>query len=84
LLTKRRSFALDDHSFYLQVLEEQLQQQQQGETDSCHSAIYGEADPDVCVGQLNGGRRIDYVLQEAPLESFNEYLFVLKTHVCYW
>lgn len=66
------------------VLEEQLQQQQQSETDSCHSGTDGEADPDVCVGQLNGGRRIDYVLQEAPLESFNEYLFVLKTHVCYW
>ena len=27
--------------------------------------------------RLNGGRRIDYALQEAPLESFNEYLFVL-------
>ncbi|PNF41924.1 Phospholipase DDHD2 [Cryptotermes secundus] len=64
------------------VLEEQLQQQ--SETDSCHSGADGEADPDVSVGQLNGGRRIDYVLQEAPLESFNEYLFVLKTHVCYW
>ncbi|XP_069674326.1 phospholipase DDHD2 isoform X3 [Periplaneta americana] len=67
------------------VLEEQLQeQQQQSETDSCHSGTDGETDPDVCVGQLNGGRRIDFVLQEAPLESFNEYLFALKTHVCYW
>jgi hypothetical protein len=74
---------LNDCSFYLQVLEEQLQQQQ-SEIDSCHSITDGETDPDVCVGQLNGGRRIDYVLQEAPLESFNEYLFVLKTHVCYW
>jgi hypothetical protein len=71
-----------DQNFCQQVLEEQLQQQI--ETDSCHSGADGDADADVCAGQLNGGRRIDYVLQEAPLESFNEYLFVLKTHVCYW
>lgn len=36
------------------------------------------------LGRLNGGRRIDYVLQEAPLEFFNEYLFALTSHVCYW
>lgn len=36
------------------------------------------------IGKLNGGNRIDYVLQEAPLESFNEYLFALTSHVVYW
>lgn len=36
------------------------------------------------IGKVNGGRRIDYVLQEAPLESFNEYLFALTSHVGYW
>ncbi|XP_068404772.1 SEC23-interacting protein isoform X2 [Eschrichtius robustus] len=36
------------------------------------------------VGTLNGGRRIDYVLQEKPIESFNEYLFALQSHLCYW
>lgn len=39
---------------------------------------------DLSLGQLNKGRRIDYVLQEAPLEFINEYLFALKSHVCYW
>merc|ERR1719270_2198373 len=34
--------------------------------------------------QLNGGRRIDFVLQEAPLESFNEYVFAVTSHLCYW
>ncbi|TNN21087.1 SEC23-interacting protein isoform 2 [Schistosoma japonicum] len=34
--------------------------------------------------QLNQGRRIDYVLQEAALESFNEYLFALTSHATYW
>ncbi|KAJ8339471.1 hypothetical protein SKAU_G00362570 [Synaphobranchus kaupii] len=38
----------------------------------------------VQMGMLNGGRRIDYVLQEAPIESFNEYLFALHSHLCYW
>ena len=36
------------------------------------------------VGRLNGGQRIDYVLQEKPIESLNEYLFALGSHVCYW
>ncbi|XP_023341735.1 phospholipase DDHD2 [Eurytemora carolleeae] len=34
--------------------------------------------------ELNKGRRIDYVLQEAPMESFNEYLWSLASHLCYW
>lgn len=34
--------------------------------------------------KLNRGRRIDYVLQEAPFEIINEYLFALTSHVCYW
>uniref|UniRef100_A0A3B4B3Z5 DDHD domain containing 2 n=1 Tax=Periophthalmus magnuspinnatus TaxID=409849 RepID=A0A3B4B3Z5_9GOBI len=36
------------------------------------------------MGMLNGGRRIDYVLQEKPIESFNEYLFAIQSHLCYW
>ncbi|XP_043912008.1 SEC23-interacting protein [Protopterus annectens] len=36
------------------------------------------------IGMLNGGRRIDFVLQEKPIESFNEYLFALQSHLCYW
>ncbi|CAB3364606.1 Hypothetical predicted protein [Cloeon dipterum] len=46
---------------------------------------FDSTDPDPAqLGKLNSGRRIDYVLQEAPLESFNEYLFALGSHVCYW
>lgn len=36
------------------------------------------------MGMLNRGNRIDYVLQEKPIESFNEYLFALQSHLCYW
>uniref|UniRef100_A0A8C2ZIQ5 DDHD domain containing 2 n=1 Tax=Cyclopterus lumpus TaxID=8103 RepID=A0A8C2ZIQ5_CYCLU len=41
-------------------------------------------EPEIKVGMLNGGRRIDYVLQEKPIESFNEYLFAIQSHLCYW
>ncbi|XP_052007223.1 SEC23-interacting protein [Xyrauchen texanus] len=43
-----------------------------------------EEETQVKVGLLNGGNRIDYVLQEKPIESFNEYLFALQSHLCYW
>lgn len=35
-------------------------------------------------GNINKGNRIDYVLQERPIETFNEYLFALASHACYW
>lgn len=41
-------------------------------------------EPQVKIGMLNGGNRIDFVLQEKPIESFNEYLFALQSHLCYW
>ena len=34
--------------------------------------------------RLNEGNRIDYALQEAPFETFNEYVFALSSHLCYW
>uniref|UniRef100_A0A8C5ZNC9 DDHD domain containing 2 n=1 Tax=Marmota marmota marmota TaxID=9994 RepID=A0A8C5ZNC9_MARMA len=48
------------------------------------SAAVKEEVPPINVGKLNGGQRIDYVLQEKPIESFNEYLFALQSHLCYW
>ncbi|NXX16668.1 DDHD2 Phospholipase, partial [Podargus strigoides] len=47
-------------------------------------AAVKEEPPLINVGRLNGGNRIDYVLQEKPIESFNEYLFALQGHLCYW
>ncbi|NXI56887.1 DDHD2 Phospholipase, partial [Chloroceryle aenea] len=47
-------------------------------------AVVKEEAPLITVGRLNGGNRIDYVLQEKPIESFNEYLFALQGHLCYW
>uniref|UniRef100_A0A7S2PMJ7 DDHD domain-containing protein n=1 Tax=Leptocylindrus danicus TaxID=163516 RepID=A0A7S2PMJ7_9STRA len=35
-------------------------------------------------GQLNGGRRIDYMLQESEVETANEYVFALGAHSAYW
>ncbi|XP_032960092.1 phospholipase DDHD2 isoform X1 [Rhinolophus ferrumequinum] len=48
------------------------------------SVAVKEEEPPINVGMLNGGQRIDYVLQEKPIESFNEYLFALQSHLCYW
>ncbi|XP_073322799.1 triacylglycerol hydrolase DDHD2-like isoform X2 [Pagrus major] len=53
------------------------------EAESSGSAEETEQ-PEIKVGMLNGGRRIDYVLQEKPIESFNEYLFAIQSHLCYW
>jgi hypothetical protein len=38
----------------------------------------------VNLGRLNQGRRVDFQLQESPIESFNEYLFAIASHACYW
>lgn len=55
-------------------------------TDSTSTAMSGEdfTELDMPLGKLNDSKRIDYVLQEAPLEFFNEYIFALSSHVCYW
>jgi hypothetical protein len=38
----------------------------------------------VQIGHLNGGNRIDHVLQEKTIEMINEYLFALSSHSSYW
>jgi len=35
-------------------------------------------------GKLNGGRRVDYMLQEKEIENANEYVFALGAHSGYW
>lgn len=71
------------------VLEEQLHHEgiERTRSDSVSTNAASEidaGDTDLPLGQLNQSRRIDFVLQEAPLEFFNEYLFALTSHVCYW
>uniref|UniRef100_A0AAY4C7R2 SEC23 interacting protein n=1 Tax=Denticeps clupeoides TaxID=299321 RepID=A0AAY4C7R2_9TELE len=69
-----------------QIQEEEKKREDEDEENKmveC-SEVQKEEDPPVKIGMLNGGRRIDYVLQEKPIESFNEYLFALQSHLCYW
>lgn len=72
------------------MLEEQLQLEapQTQRTRACSTSTTSSdtdnVDIEFSLGALNEGKRIDYVLQEAPLEFFNEYLFALTSHVCYW
>lgn len=62
------------------VLEQQRNSDHTAEPSqsSCKATTSDEKLP---LGQLNQSRRLDYVLQEAPLEFFNEYLFALTAHV---
>ncbi|XP_041088170.1 phospholipase DDHD2-like isoform X2 [Polyodon spathula] len=53
-------------------------------TEEPYSPSKQDEEEHIKIGMLNGGRRIDYVLQEKPIESFNEYLFALQSHLCYW
>ncbi|XP_059611672.1 mucin-2 [Phlebotomus argentipes] len=71
------------------VLEEQLhldetQREISGAGSSSGGSDCDTGETDLPLGRLNQARRIDYVLQEAPLEFFNEYIFALTSHVCYW
>nr|QLL26895.1 TAG lipase [Locusta migratoria] len=61
------------------VLEEEMKKK---ESETSQAADAEAAN--LCIGRLNGGRRVDYVLQEAPFESINEYIFAMGSHVCYW
>ncbi|CAH0404014.1 unnamed protein product [Chilo suppressalis] len=66
------------------VVEEEIEKEQlcaENKDDAMQNEI--QATPDL-LGSLNGGRRVDYVLQETPLEMINEYLFAMSSHVCYW
>lgn len=67
-----------------QIEEEAKQQVHQDDKVSEIPEPQREDELQVKIGMLNGGNRIDYVLQEKPIESFNEYLFALQSHLCYW
>jgi len=72
-----QTFTRTDDNFE-QVMENEMHKPEEYETSNeCQS-------PQVVLGKLNSGGRVDYVLQEAPFESFNEYLFALSAHVAYW
>lgn len=68
-----------------QIEEEEKQQVHEEHKIPDNPELQKEDDESqVKIGMLNGGNRIDYVLQEKPIESFNEYLFALQSHLCYW
>ncbi|KAK5639163.1 hypothetical protein RI129_011655 [Pyrocoelia pectoralis] len=48
------------------------------------SSFTKEEETNLNFGILNNGRRIDYALQESPLEVINEYIFAVGSHLCYW
>ena len=77
------------NAFYNMATGTQTETVQQALTDSMarkadEADLADQTNPRSLDSPLNGGRRIDHVLQEAPLESFNEYLFALASHLGYW
>uniref|UniRef100_A0AAR2M499 DDHD domain-containing protein n=1 Tax=Pygocentrus nattereri TaxID=42514 RepID=A0AAR2M499_PYGNA len=75
----------------LAMVASQIKEEEEKQKDEAASKLVvdtpeplKEEETQVKVGMLNGGNRIDYVLQEKPIESFNEYLFALQSHLCYW
>ncbi|XP_066549114.1 SEC23-interacting protein [Amia ocellicauda] len=73
----------------LEKVANQIKEEEEKQVDEEHKMVESpdstkEDDLAVKIGMLNGGNRIDYVLQEKPIESFNEYLFALQSHLCYW
>uniref|UniRef100_A0A4W5PJH7 SEC23 interacting protein n=1 Tax=Hucho hucho TaxID=62062 RepID=A0A4W5PJH7_9TELE len=67
-----------------QIEEEEKHAHSDGEHKGESPELLREEEAQMKIGMLNGGNRIDYVLQEKPIESFNEYLFALQSHLCYW
>ncbi|XP_077600392.1 triacylglycerol hydrolase DDHD2-like isoform X4 [Stigmatopora nigra] len=71
-----------------ETITEEILKETQGENeevDSLQSTEEPQAEQaEIKMGMLNAGRRIDFVLQEKPIESFNEYLFAIQSHLCYW
>ncbi|XP_017132370.1 nascent polypeptide-associated complex subunit alpha, muscle-specific form isoform X2 [Drosophila elegans] len=80
-----------------QALQKQMEDQDELSVASSSSKLRNRTDSnsttasepefielDFPLGKLNDSKRVDYVLQEAPLEFINEYIFALSSHVCYW
>ncbi|KAL3933723.1 MAG: hypothetical protein SGARI_003644 [Bacillariaceae sp.] len=53
--------------------------EEDGADDASHESTFK-----VVTGRLNGGRRIDYMLQEKEIDRANEYVAALAAHSCYW
>ncbi|CAG4999988.1 unnamed protein product [Parnassius apollo] len=65
------------------VVEEEMEKEQLTDEPKEEPGHDNEVTAEM-LGKLNDGRRIDYVLQEAPIEMINEYLFAMSSHACYW
>lgn len=77
------SAAPPDHQLE-KVVEEEIEKEQLEEESSKDEPVQADVTPGEMLGRLNNGRRVDYVLQEAPFEMINEYIFAMSSHVCYW
>lgn len=83
VLEMQRQMDREQEDLQQQGVSGTLQRTRADSTSTSHSDT-DIVEIDLPLGKLNDSKRIDYVLQEAPLEFFNEYLFAMSSHVCYW
>jgi hypothetical protein len=78
----RRAAGYEEDEQQAQQIADELFKSHSNESErrESESSIKDEVE----IGCLNGGDRIDYQLQERPLEMFNEYMFAFQSHRCYW
>jgi len=78
--TVKRAAGYDEDQQQAEQLANEMIQSARTRAESDTSSLKEDFD----MGQLNSGERIDYQLQERPLEMFNEYMFAPSAHRCYW
>ncbi|GFS36044.1 SEC23-interacting protein [Trichonephila inaurata madagascariensis] len=73
-----------NHSFPNAIIEAEVDKLVEQEMSEPIDNQADASSADIKIGLLNGGRRIDYVLQEKPIEALNDYVFALTSHATYW
>ncbi|XP_054708602.1 phospholipase DDHD2-like [Uloborus diversus] len=75
------------HAFPSAAVEaemEKIVKQQMSESEGDIPEMSETTGEEIQIGCLNSGRRIDFVLQEKPIEALNDYIFALTSHATYW
>ncbi|GFT47589.1 SEC23-interacting protein [Nephila pilipes] len=73
-----------NHSFPNAIIEAEVDKLVEREMSEPIDNQAEASSEDIKIGLLNGGRRIDHVLQEKPIEALNDYVFALTSHATYW
>lgn len=88
LLRKILDETKKNQKWMIKAVESRVERLVDGAPDEFHDDLSFQSDDsdyqEVHVGQLNAGKRIDYLLQEKEIENANEYISALAAHSNYW